>query len=274
MLGIAIAVPTLLQVGVSNLQQISGHNSAGLEINAYLRPGLDDAPSELMGWLDGQELVLQQKFISAEQGLKEFASLVGEEAAALAGSLPDNPLPATVHIILQQQAGMAETADELASALRSRPEVEAVSFDLEWFRKAEALVNLAANLHIAALLLLGSGVVLVIGNSVRVGIESRREEIVVAKLVGATHAYARRPFLYLGLWLGAGGALLGLLLTGLCLLALTHYISPIEEAFGTSLGLHGLSLPAALWVLLGSAALGWLGAIIACAQQLHRMNPG
>ncbi|NNC55761.1 MAG: hypothetical protein HKO07_08585, partial [Pseudomonadales bacterium] len=150
MLGIAIAVPTLLQVGVSNLQQMSGQHSAGLEINAYLRPQFDAAPTELMAWLGEQDLVLEQNFVSAADGLNEFATLVGERAAALARSLPENPLPATLHIVLQQRAGMADTADELASALRSRPEVEAVSFDLEWFRKAEALVGLAANLHLAA----------------------------------------------------------------------------------------------------------------------------
>ncbi|MGB5325272.1 MAG: permease-like cell division protein FtsX [Pseudomonadales bacterium] len=273
MLGIAIAVPTLLQVGVSNLQRWSGQSSAGLELNAYLRAGIEQEPVELGAWLATQNLVLKQQFISPEQALEELAALAGDDSARLARSLPQNPLPATLRIVLQQRGELASTADELASALRSRPEVESVSFDLEWFRKADALVNFAAQLRLATALLLGAGVVLVIGNSVRVAIESRREEIVVAKLVGATHGYARRPFLYLGAWLGAGGALLALVLSGICLLALTYYISPIEKAFGHEIGLRGLSASNALQILGGSATLGWLGAWLVAAQQLRRIEP-
>jgi len=222
MLAIAIALPTLMYVALQNVARWTDYSDAGLEITAYLHTPAG-ADSEGFDWqahaqplsarisrLEGVDTV---EFISPARALERLEAIVGQSSEEIIQSLPRNPLPAAMRIVVDKKQELASTADRLEKQLATLHEVESVSVNLDWFRKAQAMVDLAARINLAVSLLLGLGVVLVIGNVVRVAIDSRRDEILVAKLVGATDAYARRPFLYLGLWLGAAGAVVALALS-------------------------------------------------------------
>jgi len=116
-------------------------------------------------------------------------------------------------------------------------------------------------------------VVLSIGNTVRLAIESRRAEIVVVKLVGGTDAYVARPFLYTGLWYGAGGGLLAVLLVSVALFLLQEPIARLTGSYGSDFTLVGLGLSKAFLVIAGAALLGWLGAWISVLRNLRAIEP-
>ncbi len=286
MLAIAIALPTLLHISVQNVARWTSYTDAGLELTAYLHrlnntprnsstagAETQDSGRALVSRIRSMEGVKDVEFISPQAALLKLELIAGADSTEIINSLPENPLPAAIRIVVGKRAELAATANAIATQLNKLPEVDSVSFNLDWFRKAQAIVQLAERINIAASLLLSLGVVLVIGNTVRVAIESRRDEILVAKLVGATNAYARRPFLYLGVWLGAAGALLALAISSLSVLALTYYIEPLEEAYSTNISLQGLSLSAALLIFLASVSLGWLGAWVMCSNQISAIEP-
>ena len=103
-------------------------------------------------------------------------------------------------------------ADELgarrsgaAEELQAHPEVAEAVLDMDWLQRLNSLMELSRRLVLAVGGLLVLGVVLILGNTIRLAIENRRDEIVIVKLVGGSNAFVRRPFLYTGLWYGVGG---------------------------------------------------------------------
>ncbi len=96
-------------------------------------------------------------------------------------------------------------AARLVGEIRDMTLVDDVQIDMEWLQKLESLLDIGRQLSLALGAALGVGVILVVGNTIRLAIQSRRDEIVVVKLVGGTDAYVRRPFLYTGLLFGVFG---------------------------------------------------------------------
>ncbi len=227
--------------------------------------------SERHGSALASDLILSGRFVSAEEGLAEFRRWSGLGPAL--DALGRNPLPAA--IVIRPRAVEADPAaiDRLVEDLRALPEVEEVRFDGLWVRRYTSLLDALARL--AELLggLLALAVLLIIGNTVRLNVDSRRHEIDVLKRVGAEDAFVRRPFLYGGVWHGALGGLASLgLLDALVLLA-RGPVGRVAAAYGSS---YQLSLPSAgLAALLvgGGALLGWVGAYAASHRQLRLMDP-
>jgi len=121
--------------------------------------------------------------------------------------------------------------------------------------------------------LLAIGVLLVIGNTIRLSIESRRDEIVIIKLVGGTDAFVRRPFLYTGFWYGLGGGLIALVLLQLMLLLLTAPVSHLAASYQSEFRLTGLGVDGGLFLAVLGAAIGWLGAWLAVSRHLGDIEP-
>ena len=115
--------------------------------------------------------------------------------------------------------------------------------------------------------------VLVVGNTIKLSIDNRREEIIVTKLVGATNAFVRRPFLYMGLWFGLIGAIIALVLLTLAKFALTNSLDALSELYGSAISLKGLGLLNSLTLVLSGAMLGWLGAWLASSQHIRALEP-
>ncbi len=124
-----------------------------------------------------------------------------------------------------------------------------------------------------AFVLLGAGVMLVIGNTIRLDVQNRRSEIEVMKLVGATDGFARRPFLYGGIWYGLGGGLLALVLVAAATAALGPPVAQLAAAYGSQFRLQGLSPRTGAVVLLAAGALGWLGAWLASMRHIRSIEP-
>jgi cell division transport system permease protein len=269
-IGIALALPLSLMLLLQNLQQIGSTVNDNSTITLYLDK--QSGPDELQALqleLGARQDIAETVFISATEALEEFQrnSSFGDVLQAL----DENPLPAVLLVL--PSATDTNAIRLLRDELQAMPGVELAQIDLEWLQRLNAMVAFALRLAGLLALLLGLGVVLVTGNTVRMAIAYRRAEVVVTKLVGATDAYVARPFLYTGLWYGAGGGLVALLVVFFCLQSLRAPLSALMGAYGEDFVLAGLGISAGFFVVVISAALGWAGAWISVLRHLRAIEP-
>jgi cell division transport system permease protein len=266
-MALALALPLGLWLVLGNVERLAGSVERSREVSVFLRQDVDDARArQLAEELRAQDNVAAVEHITPEQGL---ASL--RESGALAGIIDavgeDNPLP---HLLVVAPAG-----DELmlAAALEQLPEAELVQHDVQWRERLDAWLRFGGRVSWLLALLLGMGALLVVGNTVRLDIQSRREEIGVLQLLGATDGFIRRPFLYLGAWYGLAAGALAIALLVAAGLALREPVAALAASYGSGFALGGIDPTWALAVIGGSTVLGWLGAGLVTGHFLRQTRP-
>jgi cell division transport system permease protein len=265
-MAVAIALPLGLGLGLANVERFSSNVRESREVTVFLKPEVDaGAAQRIAEELRQRADVAEVRLKTPEQGLAEFRQM--SELAGALDALEGNPLP-TVLIVLPKDEGNA-----VASALTQRPEVDLVQHDAVWRQRLSAWLEFGARLTWVIAALLGLGVLLVVGNTIRLEIGARREEIGVLQQLGATDGFVRRPFLYLGAWFGvaAGAAALGLL--ALAGMALQPPLSQLVASYGSQFRLAGPGWQGALAILAGATAFGWLGAWLASGHHLRQTRP-
>ena len=269
-IGIALSLPAAMQVLVENARSVSGSWEGAARLSLYLKPTLSDADaSGLADQLRAHTGVADVQLITSSQALAEFKQSSGfGDAATL---LDKNPLPAV--IVLRPTDGSPEAAAALEHEFAALPQVGEVRLDLQWLKRLAAILDIVRRGTDILAILLALGVVLVVGNTIRLEIGGRRTEIEVSKLLGATDAFIRRPFLYHGAWYGLAGGLMA------CLLVLTAVAlveAPVERLtglYGGGFKLQGLGFSGALGLLGLGALLGWAGSWLAVARHLRAIEP-
>lgn len=269
-LAIALALPATLYTGLKNLQALSYGWQGDPRIALYLQETVDEVRAEQLS----RELLLLEnvaatELISAEQGMLEFKQNSG--FGEVFDFLEINPLPAVI-MVLPKDLSTA-IVPVLQAQLQALGEVEEASVDMLWVQRLEAFVVLAQRGVWVLSGLFALAVLLVVGNTIRLTIENRREEIVIAKLVGATDAYVRRPFLYDGFWFGIAGGILAWLLVQISLLLLDAPVSRLITLYSSNFELSGLGFVETFWLLLTSILLGSLGAWLAVGRHLRAIQP-
>jgi cell division transport system permease protein len=161
----------------------------------------------------------------------------------------------------------------LREKLRGQPLIDDVRVDLEWVQRLHGMLEVARKVAVSLGLALSLGVLLIIGNTIRLSIESRREEIIVVKLVGGTDSYVRRPFLYTGLWYGLMGGLLAWLMVACGLFWLDDTVDRLARLYQSGFSLKGLGFEGLLSLLMIGVTLGLLGASIAVSKHLAALEP-
>lgn len=269
-LAIALTLPGFLLSALSNARQLTDGWYSDPRLALYLQQDLSAAEAERFS----RQLMLHPQvaavdFISAQQGLLEFRQHAGLGDAL--DALPDNPLPAVIMLTpvdtaASQMAGLQQTFSAL-------PEVAEAVVDLEWLQRLQAMLALAQRSIFVLALLLGLAVLLVVGNTIKMTIQSRQDEIVVSKLVGATDAWVQRPFLYTGIWYGVCGAMLAWLMIQFAWLLLDTPVQTLGRLYNSQFELHGLEWGGSLLLLVISLLLGWGGAWLAVYRHLRRIEP-
>jgi len=271
-LALAIALPLCVSIAVSNIERWAGYSGNGLEITLFLTATSSvERGQQLADQINSWNEVSSAQYISPEQALTSLSEIAGSNN--IAAQLPENPLPGTIVMRLPHSESIEITAQNIAKRASAIPEVKHLRMDLDWFRQAQSLIALGSRLNAALSAILAVAVVLVISNTIKLAIETRKQEIEVSRLVGASNGYVRRPFLYMGIWIGMASAILALLLTNLGLLALTSGIDAVERAYGAEIQLEGLPAFTVFSVVLGSAGLGWIGAWSICNNYIRRFDP-
>jgi len=272
-IGIALALPAGLHVLVTNVLTVSSDWAGEIDISVYLKQDVPaDALERVADRIRQRRDVAQIEMINAEAGLAQFRELSGFGAAI--DALEENPLP---HLLIVRPAADFATAPHAASIaadLRLLPEVDLVQLDTEWVSRLHAILDALRRGVLMAGALLGIGVIVIVGNTIRLDIQNRRSEIEVTKLVGGSDAFVRRPFLYGGFWYGLGGGLVAWLIVALLLFVLSGPVGRIAGLYGSSYRLAGLDGQASLVLLGCGVVLGWLGSLIAANRHLREIEPG
>lgn len=267
LIGIALALPTFLYLLLTNTMNVGDEFDGTARVNLYL---VEEAnPSEVAAELEALPEVVSLKLITSDQALDSFQDQSG--FANILGSLPENPLPDVIE--LEPADNSAAALELLTAQLASYPEVEQVAVDLEWLNRLQSLLNLGERFVSTLAAFLAIGVALAIGNTIRLAIENRRSEIEIIKLVGATDAFVRRPFLYLGFWYGFGGALVAWLLVQGSMILLSGPIEQLLLSYQNQFALQGLGFSVSLLMFVVGSGLGVAGAAIAVSRHLHTIEP-
>jgi len=271
-IALALALPVALQLLVTNAQAATGNFASAIDLSVYLKTDVPLAKAQQLAQAARERRdVAAVTLIPAEQGLEDFRrySGFGDALAALQG----NPLPHVLHVRPQAADSSPAALESLRRYFAAWPEVDLVQVDSEWVMRFNAILEVLRRLLLIAAALLGAGVLAVIGNTIRLEIQARRAEIEVTKLVGGSNSFVRRPFLYLGVLYGIGGALLawGIIAAGVAVLA--PAVGTLARLYGSRYLLRGPT-GEEIGILLGAGAvLGWLGAWISATRHLRGIEP-
>ena len=269
-IGIALSLPAGGYALLSSLQAVTLRAALEPQLSLFLRTEAKRPEADALGArLKGDARVREARFVPREQALKELQA--SEGLAEVVAALKSNPLPDA--FIVRPRAADAGSLDALARELRALPAVAHVQVDSAWARRLGALAG-TARLAIALLaMLLAFGLVAITFNTIRLQIVTQRAEIEISKLIGATDAFIRRPFFYLGALQGLAGALVALAILWASLVALNVRISDLAASYGSGFRLAFLEPGDAVAVALFSAALGWFGAYLSVSRYLLEIEP-
>lgn len=269
---IALALPVTLLLAMDNVDQLGASWDANPKISVYLNPRAKTvAITQLVSTVESYEDVESVMYLSPEDALADFQKFSGFGSALEA--LDQNPLPPTLVVSPSISAMGPERLAELGKQLGAEPIVDDVSLDMNWVRRLQEIMLLGKKIVMALATLLGIGVLLAIGNTIRLAIENRREEILVTKLVGGTDGFVRRPFLYSGGWYGLFGGILASIIVLIAYTSISPSVQRLAALYQSEFTLQGLG-PALIFKLLALATmLGWVGAWIAVSRHLRLIEP-
>jgi cell division transport system permease protein len=271
-IGIALALPSSLYLLLDNLHRVSGTWGGQASLSVFLKDQLpaaerEQVASRIRAWVG----VASVQLITPEQALEEFRARSGLGTALEA--LDENPLPAVLVVLPQSSHTSPEAAAELQKKIKALPEVELAQLDLEWVQRLNAMIEIARRGILLAGALLALAVLLVIGNTIRLEIQNRHDEIVVTKLIGATNPFVRRPFLYSGLWYGLLGAVLAWLLVHAGFWQLAGPVATLAGLYQSDFTLQTMPLATLGLLLACGVLLGLLGSWLAVGRHLSAIEP-
>lgn len=271
-IAISLTLPSVCYLVYKNVSEAAAQWYPTPQLTVYLDKALDDnAAEQVMAVLKGEEGVDKVNYLSREEALGEFRNWSGFGGAL--DMLEENPLPAVAIITPKMNFESSETLNTLRDRVAAVKGVDEVRMDDSWFARLAALTGLVGQVAAMIGILMIVAVFLVIGNSVRLSIFSRRDTINVMKLIGATDGFILRPFLNGGALLGFSGAILSLILSQAMVWQLGSAVAKVASVFGTTFVLHGLGWDECLLLVLVSAMIGWIAAWLATVQHLRRFTP-
>lgn len=269
-IAIALSMPAGLAKLLMNAQQVAARWDGNPQISLYMQQGATPAEQQtLLEAVKGTPGVLSATLISPEQALDEFRQLSGYgEAVDLLGH---NPLPALISI---EPAGQdPKELQALRDRLAGLTGVDSAELDMAWLARLRAILEFGERLLATLFVGFLMAVLLVVVNTIRLAIESRRDEIVTVKMLGATNAFVRRPFLYMGFWSGLLGGLLAAIFVTATLFWLNEPLTELARLYQAPLHIEGLTLREWFVIPAFSAVLGLIGAWFAVRRHLRALEP-
>ena len=270
---IALSLPATLLLVVDNVRQFENNFDSFSQITVYIS---NSATKQQIGAIQKEIQSLSEVnslvYIDPEQALEQFTEASGFGSAL--EYLEENPLPP---VLIVEPAidvlSLPQKAQQLMADIVNIDHIDDVQIDMLWLQRLRSLTKFGKKVVLALGGALGLGVLVIIGNSIRLAIHSRREEIIVVKLVGGTDAYVRRPFLYFGMLLGLIGALeAGIMLT-MGFWWLGGSVDNISQLYGSHFVLNGLGFQGFFALMGAGLLLGLAGAFLAVSKHLNHIKP-
>lgn len=270
-IAVTLALPASMHLLIKNAQSLSGNWDNALDFSLYLRDGTSEEDATRLAELIGKRADVQAvTLISSEEALEEFKAQSGFGPAL--DHLSVNPLPHTI-VVRPASSNTEQSMTLMHEELSNLPETDFVQADTEWVQRFHAILDMMRRAITIGASLLGAAIIVIIGNTIRLDIQNRREEIEVTKLIGASNGFVRRPFLYAGLWYGLGGGLLALALVAYGMFALKEPAGRLAGLYSSSFSMLSLSLAESLVTLGTGVLLGLAGSWLAVARHLRRIEP-
>jgi cell division transport system permease protein len=231
-IALALALPTGLHILLKNLSTIASDQREIPTISLFLKQSVSERTAA-----DRAELFTEMpqissaNLVSKDEAVEEFKHIKG--FSEILETLGENPLPHVIIVTpeLSLLGNVEMDMDSFAKTLKNYPEVDDVQIDLEWVQRLRAIINIAERVTLVIAILLGITVLLVVGNTIRLNISSKKEEIEIIQLIGATNRYIRRPFLYEGVWYGFFGGIFSLVIVHFSLLFLVAPVGTLASLY-------------------------------------------
>ncbi|MBI3222269.1 MAG: ABC transporter permease [Nitrosomonadales bacterium] len=269
-IGIALSLPAGMYVLLQNAQGLVAQLSGTPQISLFLNLGAKaDDIDRLQKRLAQHPGIASVEFVSRTQALDQLKQSTG--LADVIGGLEKNPLPDA--FVIRPKSGEAQALEVLRIELAKLPKVEQAQLDSAWAYKLEALLKFGRMVVLILASLLSLALIAITFNTIRLQILTQRDEIEVAKLIGATNGFIRRPFLYFGALQGLLGGITAWLIITASLLLFNHQLDALAQLYASQFSLHGLAPADSLSLLLFSLYLGWLGAWLSVTRHLSQIEP-
>ncbi len=257
---------------VKNVQQLSGNLETSHQLSVFLKPEASDQQGRALANKIGQwSAVDSVALIGKEQAMREFKRYSGFGDAL--NALAHNPLPVVIQVMPKDEASNEQTINQLIARLEDFRQVDFVQMDMLWLKRLQSILQLLGRGVMVLNGLLAIAVLFITGNTIRLELQNRREEVLIAKLVGATHAFVQRPFIYTGFWLGFFAGLLAWVMISIILWFLSGPVENIAALYAGQFELLFLSFTETLLLWSLAALLGVFGAWGVLHYQLRQIRP-
>ena len=266
-LGISLALPAVFWLFVINLKQIDVSSEEANSLTLYLHTRVSDLRgAELAGEIRQRADILSTRYISSDEALETFRQ--HSALADVADTLDDNPLPGAIVAVMAQSDNDDTRIALLSDELSNLKEVEMIKYDLDWLKRLHAILALISRAVwlVGGLLLVTA--LLVIGNTIRLEMIRRSDEVEVSRLIGASVSQIRRPFLYSGVMYGLFGGILALLLVSLVTALLRGPAATLSGLYDNPFTFQGLGFDYGLLILIVSCLIGLFGAWLVVRWQI------
>lgn len=271
-LAVTIALAGCFYIIVANIQQLTGNLQASNQMSLFLKEHINEtAGQKLADQLSQNANVEAMKFIGKRQAMEEFKTHSGFGEAL--NALDHNPLPNVIQIMPKNVLDSRESVDNLMAEFKKMPEVDFVQVDMQWVERLQAILHMASRGVSVVGILLGFAVTFITGNTIRLELHHRQDEVFISKLVGATHAFIQRPFLYTGFWLGFIAGFSAWLVITIMLLVLEGPVERLSSLYDSSFELLFLSFSESILLLMIASGLAVVGSWGVLHYQLQRLKP-
>lgn len=274
-IAITLLLPSLLYVLIKSAEGLSDSWQGRPQISIFLQKDANETQAQLIF----QEIQLHPdielaEFVTPKQALEEFRLL--SETASLEEELDflgGNPLPPSIVLMPNKQSMQADTLLTLKEQLSKIDGIDTIRLDLDWTQRFSAILSMVSRVGLLLSILLGLGLVLIVGNTIKLLIHNRRDEIEITKLVGGTNIFVRRPFLYYGTLLGLLGALVSLIFLLLAAGLIREPMAKLASLYQHQSLVYQLQAVEITAIVIIGSVLGWMAARWSVAQHLWRIKP-
>ncbi|MEQ1545390.1 permease-like cell division protein FtsX [Methyloglobulus sp.] len=271
-LAIAISLASGFYLVVVNLQQLTSGLEASNQISLFLRDEISDAHAkQYADSIRKNPNVKDVKLITKKQAMQEFRGFSGFGEAI--DVLEKNPLPIVIQVLPKDALVDKQSLTKLFEDFKQSTEVDFAQMDLAWVARLQSIVSTA---QLGALLLtvvLGLAVFFIAGNTIRLEIHNRREEVIIAKLVGATNGFIQRPFLYTGFWIGFLSGVAAWFIVTVMMLILRQSVENLSGLYEGAFHLLFFSYEETLILLAISSLLAVFGSWLVLHIQVKQLRP-
>jgi cell division transport system permease protein len=269
-IGVAFSLPTGVYMLLDNVQNFSSQLSGAPQLSVFLKPGTDKiAIEKLESHLRQHPQIASFRFISKDKALKQLKQKSG--LADAVNSLTRNPLPDA--FIIDAKSASPETLKQLRAEMLKWPDSEHVQLDSAWMERLNALLKLGQLAVLILAALLSFALIVVTFNTIRLQILTKRDEIEISKLIGATSNFIRRPFLYFGAIQGVAGGAIAWLIVAIVINLINSELTNLVQLYAVDFHLYHISFEDSISLLLFSSWLGWAGSWLSVASHLWQIEP-